>query len=684
MGIMGASGSGKTTLLNCISTIDTVSAGHIYLNGTDVTEINEKQIARFRRENLGFVFQDFNLLDTLTISENIALALTINRVPAGEIDGRVREIAGKLNITDILDKYPYQVSGGQKQRCACARAIINQPKLILADEPTGALDSHSSQMLLSAIQSINETLGATILMVTHDAFSASYANRILFLRDGTIFTEIFKGSPFYASVECRERGLDPLDTNLVVADESRTDKTICLAVTPSLKSYGISGRGRLFEVKQRVKEANAGRQHDAPGHRLDGTSHFFSELQANPSLAIDFIIAPPRMAYYMEYSTRIYQVYLKYIAPEDIVVYSIDEVFMDVTDYLNTYKLSAHDLAMKIILDVLETTGITATAGIGTNLFLCKVAMDIVAKHIPADKNGVRIAELDEMKFRRELWTHQPLTDFWRVGRGIAKKLEQNGMFTMGDVALCSERNEDLLYKLFGKNAELLIDHAWGWEPTTIEAIKAYRPSSNSLSSGQVLHCPYEPQKAKLVVREMTDLLVLDLVDKGLVTDQMVLTVGYDIENLTDPARRARYHGAVEKDPYGREIPKQARGSINLGEHTSSTRKIMCAVSELFDRIVDKNLLVRRMYVVANHVLPEVDAPKKNDGAVQLDLFTDYAAEEEKRKAEDAALERERKIQKAALAIKKKYGKNAILKAMNLEEGATAKDRNAQIGGHKA
>ena len=324
---------------------------------------------------------------------------------------------------------------------------------------------------------------------------------------------------FYASVECRERGLDPLDTNLVVADESRTDKTICLAVTPSLKSYGISGRGRLFEVKQRVKEANAGRQHDAPGRRLDGTSHFFSELQVNPSLAIDFIIAPPRMAYYMEYSTRIYQVCLKYIAPEDIVVYSIDEVFMDVTDYLNTYKLSAHDLAMKIILDVLETTGITATAGIGTNLFLCKVAMDIVAKHIPADKNGVRIAELDEMKFRRELWSHQPLTDFWRVGRGIAKKLEKNGMFTMGDVALCSERNEDLLYKLFGKNAELLIDHAWGWEPTTIEAIKAYCPSSNSLSSGQVLHCPYEPQKAKLVVREMTDLLVLDLVDKGLVTD---------------------------------------------------------------------------------------------------------------------------------------------------------------------
>ena len=336
---------------------------------------------------------------------------------------------------------------------------------------------------------------------------------------------------FYASVECRERGLDPLDTNLVVADESRTDKTICLAVTPSLKSYGISGRGRLFEVKQRVKEANAGRQHDAPGHRLDGTSHFFSELQADPSLAIDFIIAPPRMAYYMEYSTRIYQVYLKYIAPEDIVVYSIDEVFMDVTDYLNTYKLSAHDLAMKIILDVLETTGITATAGIGTNLFLCKVAMDIVAKHIPADKNGVRIAELDEMKFRRELWAHQPLTDFWRVGRGIAKKLEQNGMFTMGDVALCSERNEDLLYKLFGKNTELLIDHAWGWEPTTIEAIKAYRPSSNSLSSGQVLHCPYRLKLAFDFDSKQLAKVISAIADCGA---QPELSIAFTVKN---PAR---------------------------------------------------------------------------------------------------------------------------------------------------
>lgn len=489
---------------------------------------------------------------------------------------------------------------------------------------------------------------------------------------------------FYASVECRERGLDPLDTNLVVADESRTDKTICLAVTPSLKSYGISGRGRLFEVKQRVKEANEGRRHDAPGRKLEGSSHLFSELQANPKLAIDFIVAPPRMAYYMEYSTRIYEVYLKYVAPEDIVVYSIDEVFMDVTDYLNTYRLAPRDLAMKIILDVLETTGITATAGIGTNLFLCKVAMDIVAKHIPADENGVRIAELDEMSYRKTLWAHQPLTDFWRVGRGYAKKLEENGMFTMGDVARCSVTNEDLLYKLFGKNAELLIDHAWGWEPTTIEAIKAYRPSTNSLGSGQVLHQPYESDKAKLVLREMADLLVLDLVDKGLVTDQIVVTIGYDIENLTDPERKKKYHGTIVKDHYGRQIPKHAHGTANLDGHTSSTRKIMCAVSDLFDRIVDKNLLVHRLNIVANHVLPEADAPKKNDGFEQLDLFTDYAALEVKQEQERAELEREKKMQQAMLTIKKKFGKNAILKGMNLEEGATAKDRNAQIGGHKA
>ena len=489
---------------------------------------------------------------------------------------------------------------------------------------------------------------------------------------------------FYASVECRERGLDPMDTNLVVADESRTDKTICLAVTPSLKSYGISGRGRLFEVKQRVREANTGRRHDAPGHILEGKSCFFSELQANPKLEIDFLIAPPRMAYYMEYSTRIYQVYMKYVAPEDIVVYSIDEVFMDVTNYLTAYKLTARELARKIILDVIETTGITATAGIGTNLFLCKVAMDIVAKHIPADKNGVRIAELDEMTYRRTMWSHQPLTDFWRVGRGYAKKLEENGMFTMGDVARMSELNEDLLYKLFGKNAELLIDHAWGWEPTTIAAIKAYKPSSNSLGSGQVLHCPYEAEKAKLVLREMADMLSLDLVEKGLVTDQLVVTIGYDIENLTDPQRRKKYHGDIVKDHYGRQIPKHAHGTINLEGYTSSTKKIVGAAAELYDRIADKNLLVRRLNIVANHVLPESAAPKKNEGFQQLDLFTDYAALQAEQEQERAALDREKKMQQAMLTIKKKFGKNAILKGMNLEEGATAKDRNKQIGGHKA
>lgn len=488
---------------------------------------------------------------------------------------------------------------------------------------------------------------------------------------------------FYASVECRERGLDPLDTNLVVADESRTDKTICLAVTPSLKSYGISGRARLFEVKQQVKEANAGRRHDAPGHKMEGSSHFYSELAANPELAIDFIIAPPRMAYYMEYSTRIYSIYMKYVAPEDIIVYSIDEVFMDVTNYLNTYGLTPHDLAMKIILDVLESTGITATAGIGTNLYLAKIAMDIVAKHIPADQNGVRIAELDEMSYRQILWTHQPLTDFWRLGKGYAKKLEENGMFTMGDVARRSITDEDLLYKLFGKNAELLIDHAWGWEPCTVEAVKAYRPSTNSLGSGQVLHTPYEAEKAKLVLREMADLLVLDLVDKGLATDQIVVTVGYDIENLTDPKRSKAYHGEVVTDHYGRKIPKHSHGTINLGKHTSSTKQIMEASSELFDRIVDKSLLIRRLNITANHVIDEASI-EQEPRYEQLDLFTDYAALQAEQEKEQAELEREKKMQKAMLTIKKKFGKNAILKGMNLEEGATARDRNSQIGGHKA
>ena len=489
---------------------------------------------------------------------------------------------------------------------------------------------------------------------------------------------------FYASVECRERGLDPMDTNLVVADESRTNKTICLAVTPSLKSYGISGRSRLFEVRQCVKEVNAKRQWTAPGQSLEGTSYLQSELQANPKLAVDFIIAPPRMAHYVAYSTRIYQIYLKYVAPEDIVVYSIDEVFMDVTNYLHTYNLTARDLAGTIIRDVIETTGITATAGIGTNLFLSKVAMDIVAKHIPADQNGVRIAELDEMRYRQTMWSHQPLTDFWRVGRGYAKKLASYGMVTMGDVARCSIQNEALLYRLFGKNAELLIDHAWGWEPTTIAAIKAYRPSTNSLGSGQVLHYPYEAEKAKLVLREMADVLSLDLVDKGLVTDQIVVTVGYDIENLTDPKRRMQYRGAIVTDGYGRQIPKHAHGTINLNGFTASTEKILSAVSTVFDRIVDKTLLVRRLNLTANHVISETSVSEKNAGYEQLDLFTDYTVKQAEQEQEQHRLERERSMQKTLLTIKKKFGKNAILRGMNLEEGATGKDRNAQIGGHKA
>ena len=489
---------------------------------------------------------------------------------------------------------------------------------------------------------------------------------------------------FYASVECRERGLDPLNTNLVVADESRTEKTICLAVTPSLKAYGIPGRARLFEVNQKVEQINSARRKRLGGQDFFGSSSLASELNANPTLALDFIIAPPRMAHYMEYSTRIYSIYMKYVAPEDVVVYSIDEVFIDVTNYLSTYQLTPRQLAMKMILDVLNTTGITATAGIGTNLYLCKVAMDVMAKHIPADENGVRIAQLDEISYRREFWAHEPLTDFWRVGRGYAKKLAAYGMHTMGDVALCSEQNEALLYRLFGKNAELLIDHAWGWEPCTIKDIKAYKPSTNSLSSGQVLSCPYTADKAKLVTREMADALVLDLVDKGFVTDQIVLTVVYDIENLTDPVRKAQYRGPVETDHYGRLTPKKAHGSINLGGFTSSTKKILSAVSELFDRIVDASLLVRRMYVVANHVLPKSEAPKENEETVQMDLFTDYAAEDAQAEKERAELERERKIQAATLALKKKFGKNAVLRGMNFEEGATMRERNGQIGGHKA
>ena len=494
---------------------------------------------------------------------------------------------------------------------------------------------------------------------------------------------------FYASVECIERGLDPLTTNLVVADASRTEKTICLAVSPSLRAYGIPGRARLFEVVQKVREVNAARLSKAPGRAFSGDSCNASELKASPGLSLDYIVATPRMAYYIEYSTQIYNTYLKYIAPEDIHVYSIDEVFLDATDYLNTYKLSARELATKMILDVLNTTGITATAGIGTNLYLSKIAMDIQAKHIPADSNGMRIAELDEMSYRRSLWSHRPLTDFWRIGKGYANKLEEKGLFTMGDIARCAlgkptdYYNEDLLYKLFGINAELLIDHAWGWEPCTIADVKAYKPSTNSLGSGQVLHCAYTFEKAKLIVLEMTDLLVLDLVDKRLVTDQLVLTVGYDVTSLTNPEIKKSYHGTITTDHYGRAVPKSTHGSVNLGRQTSSTNLILDAVTELFESIVDKNLLVRRVNITANHVVDEATV-QKTANFEQLDLFTDYAAAQAIKEDEEAELAREKKMQQAMLEIKKKHGKNAILKGMNLNEGATTVDRNRQIGGHKA
>lgn len=493
---------------------------------------------------------------------------------------------------------------------------------------------------------------------------------------------------FYASVECVERGLDPLTTNLVVADPTRTEKTICLAVSPSLKAYGIGGRARLFEVVQKVKEVNSQRRLKAPNRVFTGSSHNAFELEAKPSLALDYIVAPPQMAHYMEISTRIYDIYLKYIAPEDIHVYSIDEVFIDATNYLKTYKLTARELAKKMIQNVLDETGITATAGIGTNLYLCKIAMDIVAKHIPADENGVRIAELDEMSYREQLWSHRPLTDFWRVGRGYSGRLEEQGLYTMGDIARCSlggkndYYNEDLLYKLFGVNAELLIDHAWGWEPCTVADIKAYKPESSSISSGQVLQTPYSFEKGKLIVREMTDLLTLDLVDKGLVTDQMVLTVGYDIENLADVDKQRKYKGAVTTDGYGRKIPKSAHGSINLNRMTSSSKIITEAISELYDRIVDKSLTVRRMYVVANHVVYENSVHKPQN--VQLDMFTDYETIEQRQAEEAEALARENNMQKAMLEIKRKFGKNAVLKGMNLEEGATTIERNGQVGGHKA
>lgn len=494
---------------------------------------------------------------------------------------------------------------------------------------------------------------------------------------------------FYASVECVERGLDPMTTNLVVADLSRTEKTICLAVSPSLKAYGIPGRARLFEVVQRVREVNSERQSLAPGREFAGSSYDDTEIKASPEKALDYIVAPPRMAHYIEYSTRIYEVYLRYVAPEDCHVYSIDEIMMDVTHYLNTYQIPARELAGRIIQDIHAATGITATAGIGTNLYLCKVAMDIVAKHIPPDKNGVRIASLNEKSYRRILWAHQPITDFWRVGRGYAKKLAEHGMFTMGDVARCSIGkpgefyNEDLLYRLFGVNAELLIDHAWGWEPCTMKDIKEYKPSTNCLSSGQVLHEPYTSEKARVVVREMTEMLVLDLVDRRLVTDQIVLTVGYDRENLSDPNTKNSYRGEITTDRYGRMVPKHAHGTANLERQTSSTKMIVKAVLELYDRIVNPKFLVRRVTLGANHVVDE-ELAVKEPVFEQMDLFTDYTALQKEQEAEEEEKRRERSLQQAMLDIKKKYGKNAILKGTNLLKGATAMERNRQIGGHKA
>lgn len=490
---------------------------------------------------------------------------------------------------------------------------------------------------------------------------------------------------FYASCECIQRGLDPMTTNLLVADAGRTEKTICLAVSPSLKAFGISGRARLFEAVEAVKQANALRREKAPGRAFTGASWDAAALEKDPSLAIDYITAPPQMALYMDYSAKIYEVYLKHVAPEDIHVYSVDEVFIDATPYLKASGLSAYGFTRRIIQDVLDTTGITATAGIGTNLYLCKIAMDIVAKRVEADEYGVRIAQLDEQSYRRLLWSHRPLTDFWRVGPGYAKRLEKVGLYTMGDIARCSlgkpdeYYNEELLYKLFGVNAQLLIDHAWGWESCTIADIKAYRPETNSLCSGQVLHCPYTAQMAKLIVREMTDQLVLDLVEKGLVTDQIVLTVGYDIENLTDPRRAKAYAGQVCVDRYGRKVPKHAHGTANLEKHCSSTARIMEAVMALYDRIIDPDLLVRRIYLTANRIVREA-AVATEQSFIQLDMFTDPEAQQKKHVWEA----REKRRQQAVLHIKRKYGKNAILKGMNLQEGATAKDRNKQIGGHRA
>ena len=486
---------------------------------------------------------------------------------------------------------------------------------------------------------------------------------------------------FYASVECIERGLDPLTTNLVVADKSRTDKTICLAVSPSLKSYGVPGRPRLFEVVAKIKEVNARRRWGAPGKKFIGATYDNRLLLENVGFSVDYLVAPPRMALYIDYSTRIYQIYLKYFSPDDIHVYSIDEVFIDVTHYLKTYKKTARELAEIVLKDVLSATGITATVGIGSNMYLAKVAMDIVAKRMKPDEHGARIAELDEMSYRRILWEHRPLTDFWRVGRGYSKKLEAHGIFTMGDVALTSVKNEDLLYKLFGINAELLIDHAWGYEPCTIADIKAYKPMSKSLNSGQVLQSPYPYATARIVIQEMCDKLVLDMVDKGIATNQIVLTVGYDVESLASP--NIAYKGEVTIDHYGRAVPKHAHGTENFKRHTSSTEEITNAAISLYDRIIDRNLLIRRINISVNNLVRESE--RQEEGQIkQLDFFTDYSKAAAEEKIADESYKREKQKQNAVISIRKKYGGNAILRGISFEEGATAIERNSQIGGHKA
>lgn len=488
---------------------------------------------------------------------------------------------------------------------------------------------------------------------------------------------------FYASCECRERDLDPLTTNLVVADPSRTEKTICLAVSPSLKKYGISGRARMFEVISIVNEINKKRKYKARGKKFTGSSYNDIDLEKNNDLQLDYIVAPPRMNLYMEYSNKIYNIYLKYISEEDILVYSIDEVFCDITNYLKYYKCTPRELVTKIIKDVYDTTGITATSGIGTNMYLAKVAMDIVAKHAKPNEYGVRIAALDEMKYRKLLWNFRPLTSFWRVGPGIAKKLEQNGMYTMGDVARCSVNNEELLYKLFGVNAELLIDHAWGWEPTLLKDAKSYKPLNNSLSSGQVLHCPYNYYQTKLIVKEMAELLALDLVEKNVVSSQLVLTIGYDIDNLIIPDIKDKYFGPVVIDHYGRPIPKHSHGTINLDHKTSSSKIFVKEFTKLFDRIVNPMLLVRRLNLTANGVVNK-DSVKEEKVIEQFDLFTNSEKFDKEMIVEKEKEEKEDKLQHVLLDIKKKYGKNGILKGMNLEKDGTTIDRNRQVGGHSA